>query len=652
MPTLASRRTSRLVALVVIAIGAVVAPLVLPTPADAAKKGDVSFSISPASVTAGSSAQLTLTAANALTSSNSIGSVQVVVPASFTDVTVGSVISPASGFVVRTASCSADSPSGCGAAGTTLVEVGTPSGGAAKVLPGQSLVFTINVRPATKGTSTWKMEAKNSSAWSTGQVLSQAGPDPTVDVLGAPATLSFTTPPPSPVTAGDTFGTTVSVLDSDGALTSSAASVILSGTGLQGITVQSAVGGSASFTGLSLEQAGTITLTASSDGLTSTTQSVQVRPSTPAELRVTPPTGSVGAGGSFTVGVLVRDRFGNVVDTPQSVTVTRAATTSVPSQSVTQASADGNVSVDLTAPTVTGDYRYTVSSGTVPPVSFGVTVTAGDPVALTIDAVTPAGGLTLLAKDQPFSVTVTARDAFGNPAAFTGTVSLSSSGGTGSGAGSLTAPDLTFTGSATATVDGVTYSDYGNSITLRASATGLTDGTRFIDVTQFTTTKPASPGQALNVNLTGCTDATPQVPVCVSLLLPNGAAGPVTVAQGECDPFTPCLTGPQNEALLFNGIADLTDGSTNLYTRRAPATIVLRCDKTLCGGAGVNAFPLLFQETGWAPTRFEVAPPCPAKGRIGSTQRFCQDFRQNNRDNAGDLVAYLLFLEDAKATFK
>jgi hypothetical protein len=79
---------------------------------------------------------------------------------------------------------------------------------------------------------------------------------------------------------------------------------------------------------------------------------------------------------------------------------------------------------------------------------------------------------------------------------------------------------------------------------------------------------------------------------------------------------------------------------------------MLRCDKTLCGGAGTNNFPLLFQETGWAPTRFEEAPPCPKKGQIGQNQTFCQDYRQDNRDNAGDLIAFLLFLDDAKATFK
>ena len=293
-----------------------------------------------------------------------------------------------------------------------------------------------------------------------------------------------------------------------------------------------------------------------------------------------------------------------------------------------------------------------MTSGSLPPTSFDLRVEAGAAVALTIDAVTPHDGQVLLAKNEPFDVTVTARDAFGNPTGFTGTATLQASGGIGPALGSLTAGDVTFDGSSTETFNGVTYDGYGNSIALTASAPGLIDGTRLININLFADTRQANPGQAITVGLSNCTEATPDVPVCSSLVLSNGAVGPVTVAQGECDPFTPCRTGSQNEALLFDGLADLTDGNRNLYTRGDPAAIVLRCDKTLCGGTGVNNFPLLFQETGWAPTRFEEAPACPSKGRIGANQTFCQDFRQNKRDNAGDLIAHLLFLNDAKATFR
>ena len=68
-----------------------------------------------------------------------------------------------------------------------------------------------------------------------------------------------------------------------------------------------------------------------------------------------------------------------------------------------------------------------------------------------------------------------------------------------------------------------------------------------------------------------------------------------------------------------------------------------------CGGGGSNGFPILYQASGGGP--FLTAPACPKKGTIGPSQTFCQDFTQDHRDNAGDLVAYLLFLDDVRNTF-
>ena len=483
-------------------------------------------------------------------------------------------------------------------------------------------------------------------------MLAQSGSEPTVRVLGAPTQLAFSTPPPTELIAGDLFSTTVDVLDEDGQLTDSDAQVSLAAEGLRGTKVVDAVNGRATAGNLMLVRAGSVVVTASSPGLASATAQVTVRPGPPARTEVRAPVCSssapdcgisgdvVPAGGQFAAGVSILDRFGNLVDTPQSVTVTRAATDSEPAASVTTGSLDGTVEVVLSAPTSIGTYHYTVTSGSLAPVTFDATVEAGPAVALTIDAVTPQGDVGVLAKDQPFNVTLTARDAFGNPAKFSGDVTLASSGGIGPALGTLAAAHATFQGGSTATATGLVYDGYGNGITLTAQSPTLIDGTRFVNVNLFATAKHASPGESLTVSLGNCTDATPAVPVCTSLVLPNGAVGTVTVAQGECDPFTPCRRGSVNEALLFDGLADLTDGTRALYSRKDPAMIVLRCDKTLCGGAGTGAFPLLFQETGWDATHFEVAPPCPAKGRIGAGQTFCQDYRRNKRDNAGDLIAH------------
>ena len=112
-----------------------------------------------------------------------------------------------------------------------------------------------------------------------------------------------------------------------------------------------------------------------------------------------------------------------------------------------------------------------------------------------------------------------------------------------------------------------------------------------------------------------CADATPQQPVCGGLLLPNGAKGRVLLSQGKCGDITDCLGSP-DAALLVNGKANLqnTDGS-KLYTRSKPATLVLKCDKTLCGGGNNNTFPVT--STWTATTRVRRRAPVPGQGPCG-----------------------------------
>ena len=56
------------------------------------------------------------------------------------------------GSSTRPRACSGDSPSGCGAPGSTLVEISTPSsGGAAKIGPGKSITFYVTATPTAKG---------------------------------------------------------------------------------------------------------------------------------------------------------------------------------------------------------------------------------------------------------------------------------------------------------------------------------------------------------------------------------------------------------------------------------------------------------------------------------------------------------------------
>lgn len=183
-----------------------------------AKSSSFTVAISPVLATVGQPTTFTLTLTNATTSSNSMGSAQVVVPAGFTNVTMGTTTSP-SGWVYSMATCSTDSPTGCGTPGSTLVQVNTPDDrGAKKVAAGRTLTFSITATPAASGRWTWAVAAKNSDAWSEGQRFSQSGTNPQVTVKpGPPAHLSVTGPTGN-VGAGAAFNATATVTDTYGNL--------------------------------------------------------------------------------------------------------------------------------------------------------------------------------------------------------------------------------------------------------------------------------------------------------------------------------------------------------------------------------------------------------------------------------------------------
>ena len=152
---------------------------------------------------------------------------------------------------------------------------------------------------------------------------------------------------------------------------------------------------------------------------------------------------------------------------------------------------------------------------------------------------------------------------------------------------------------------------------------------------------------SLTVDNTGCADATPSVPVCSTLILPKGANGRVTLGQQICNPFTPCLTSRDDQANLVEAIADLSralhpeqpgrdrDALRQDPVRRNRASATSRCCSRSTGAS-----------------TFSEAPACLTQGRIPAGTTFCQDFRANHRDNAGDLVAYIRFTEDLKNTLK
>ena len=91
----------------------------------APSRREFTATITPAGSTANQTVTPVITLTNSARSNNDLGSAQVVVPAGFT--AVQATASTPAGWEIRYPTCSAGSPTGCGAPGTTLIEVDTPS---------------------------------------------------------------------------------------------------------------------------------------------------------------------------------------------------------------------------------------------------------------------------------------------------------------------------------------------------------------------------------------------------------------------------------------------------------------------------------------------------------------------------------------------
>ena len=135
----------------------------------------------------------------------------------------------------------------------------------------------------------------------TGDDVSSPDSTPVNVTLFPPVGLEVTTQPPATVQVAQTFGLTVTVLDGsnlpdpdfNGNVTVSSPTNTLSGT-----TTVAAIGGVATFSGLSLADVGTVTLQISSvDGLATTTNSINVTAGPASQLiLVTEPPSSLSAG--------------------------------------------------------------------------------------------------------------------------------------------------------------------------------------------------------------------------------------------------------------------------------------------------------------------------------------------------------------------
>ena len=75
--------------------------------------------------------------------------------------------------------------------------------------------------------------------------------------------------------------------------------------------------------------------------------------------------------------------------------------------------------------------------------------------------------------------------------------------------------------------------------------------------------------------------------MCGYLSLPNGANGTVLLSVGSCAGIVFCFAR-RGSAGPGHRVGVLKDaGGAPLYTKEAPATFVIGCDKSLCSNGGV-----------------------------------------------------------------
>jgi hypothetical protein len=131
------------------------------------------------------------------------------------------------------------------------------------------------------------------------------------------------------------------------------------------------------------------------------------------------------------------------------------------------------------------------------------------------------------------------------------------------------------------------------------------------------------------------------VQTCVELVAPRGVSSDAVFSRGDCRSVADCASSKD----LLQVLADLSGKG---YDNKHPATIIVTCDKSLCGNGGVPSFILQASLNGGG--ALSAAPGCKKKGVIDTGLDLCVDYVQSSRDNAGDIHLYLLVARDARTS--
>jgi hypothetical protein len=253
-----------------------------------------------------------------------------------------------------------------------------------------------------------------------------------------------------------------------------------------------------------------------------------------------------------------------------------------------------------------------------------------------------------------FFVQVTLLDARGKPASFDAPTPLTLTATSNNTGAVLPSWGVTVAkGQQTAVITG-SISVATNQVVVTVSGAGLSKvatSENWFDVLSTRVSRAAATEQGIGGN-DFCANATPDAPVCGTLLLPKLAESQVFMSLGACD-ATYAKCGNRLGGSIVQVLADLTAPNPNpnrdeidLYTKTAPATLILKCDTSLCDTAAIQSIPVNFSLAGNG--TLGPAPACPRKGTVGNNQDVCVDYVQSKRDGASDTILYLLFTRDLR----
>ena len=377
-----------------------------------------------------------------------ITSVRVLVPTGFSVTSLSGANAGDDVWTLSSHACSASTPPCTGSTGTYLqADAPTHSGVPDPLWPLMSVVLSFQATaPALAGTYTWATSVASFPALSWLN-LALLGPAPTTTVYAnAAASLVLSGLPTGSVVAGTPFSATVTAVDSHGNLASGyrgtvhfalapdgtfaaalVAPTVVTGAILPGdYTFTAGDAGRHTFSGIVLTSAPAQGFTVTDLSSSSVTGSavVQVTPGPAASLDLSTPDSAI-AGSSFAATVTARDTYGNVATgytgTVHFTSDDTGSQTSLPADYPFMSGDAGTHGFSVTL-TTAGNRSLTVTDGTRT-AHASIAVAAGNASLLTIDA--PQASVTA---GDPFDVTVTVSDTFGNPVpGFHGTVHLTSS---------------------------------------------------------------------------------------------------------------------------------------------------------------------------------------------------------------------------------